>query len=139
MSDADMQGMTGLLEELGLPADKDTAQKLIDFESARQLGKLTAANTEYEDMVGRWTDQSRSDTEFGGETFDANVAIAQDALKSFGNEALVELLESNGLGNHPEVVRLLWKVGKLTQEDRPGRDFDRGQADQTAEEILYKD
>ena len=46
-----------------------------------------------------------------------NLAIARKAI-DLGPPELKELLNSSGLGNHPEVVKLAYKVGKAISEDR---------------------
>ena len=51
---------------------------------------------------------------------EAKRAIARTAVDKFGTPELKELLVSHGVGNHPEMIRFMVKVGKLTGEDVPG-------------------
>lgn len=65
-----------------------------------------------------WAEQARKDTEFGGKQLDENLGIAKKALEQFGSESLQSLLEGpQGLGNHPEIIRFMVKVGKAISED----------------------
>tara|TARA_Y100001951_G_C11281785_1_gene265868 strand:- start:789 stop:1412 length:624 start_codon:yes stop_codon:yes gene_type:complete len=64
-----------------------------------------------------WVDDAKSDAEYGGEKFDENISIAVKARDSFGTPEFNEMLDSSGLGNHPEMIRFLNRVGKAISED----------------------
>jgi len=70
-----------------------------------------------------WATQSRNDPEFGGKILDAALEIAKDVVNRYGNKELRAALNDTGMGNHPEMVRLLWKVGQALNENnkRAGR------------------
>jgi hypothetical protein len=69
-------------------------------------------------LVETWTEQVKTDKEIGGDKLDQNLGIARKAIDTFGSPELKALLNSTGLGNHPEVVKLAFKVGKAISEDR---------------------
>lgn len=93
---------------------QDAAQKLIEKMApalaARQVDQVTAIHKE-------WRDAASADTEFGGEKLAENLGVARKALDTFGTPQLRTLLDETGLGNHPEVIRVLFKVGKAISED----------------------
>lgn len=132
----------GLLTEV-LPVFKeagitqDVAQKLIDIQSkqvmALEQGKLDAFNQ----LNQEWKDASINDKEFGGDKFDQTVANAKAALDSFGTPELTKLLNETGIGNNPEVIRFMNKVGALTQEDSPGNGQQGGPKEKSTLEVLY--
>jgi hypothetical protein len=99
-------------KELDLPQDK--AQALIDKISPvleqRQMAKI-------EEVRNGWAEASKTDKEFGGDKLEANLGIAKAALDQFGTPELKELLNASGIGNHPEVIRYFYKVGKATSAD----------------------
>ena len=64
-----------------------------------------------------WVDDAKSDTEFGGDKFDQSISVAVKARDSFGTPEFNEMLDSSGLGNHPEMIRFLNRVGKQISED----------------------
>ena len=64
-----------------------------------------------------WFEASKSDKEFGGEKLEQNLGIAKKALDTFGSPELNQLLVSTGLGNHPEVIRMMYRAGKAIGED----------------------
>ena len=107
-----------LFKELGL--NQDQAQKLVDFQAKQaKAGSQSQVDT-FNQLMNDWQEQSKSDKEFGGDKFDENVGIARAAVDKFGTPELKQLLEEHGVGNHPEVIRFMVKVGKLTAEDVPG-------------------
>jgi len=65
-----------------------------------------------------WVDQAKTDAEIGGEGFDKNISTAVKARDSFGTAEFSEMLDSSGLGNHPEMIRFLNRVGKAISEDK---------------------
>jgi hypothetical protein len=97
-----------------LDLSQDAAQKMLDKVAPaleqRALEQQAAARTE-------WLEQARGDSEFGGDKFDANLALAKKALDAFGDATLVELLNTSGLGDHPGMFRMLVKVAQAISED----------------------
>ena len=99
-------------KELDLP--QEAAQKVLDkvapVMQARQAQEVEKARTE-------WAERSQSDEEFGGENLDANLEVAKSALNAFGTDPFKQLLQESGLGNHPEVIRFMYRAGKAISED----------------------
>ena len=99
-------------KELDLP--QEAAQKVLDKVApviqARQAEQVEKARVE-------WAEDSKSDEEFGGETFNANLEVAKTALNAFGTDPFKQLLSESGLGNHPEVIRFMYRAGKAISED----------------------
>lgn len=97
-----------------LNLSQDAAQKLLDTMSPkmveRQMAQIEAVRTE-------WTNASRADKEFGGDKITENLAVAKKALDSFGTPELRALLNESGLGNHPEIIRFMFRAGKAISED----------------------
>lgn len=93
---------------------QDAAQKLLDRMApalaARQQEQVTAVRT-------GWLEASRTDKEFGGERLQENLSAAKKALDSYAAPGFRKLLEDTGLGSHPEVIRMLVRVGKGMNED----------------------
>jgi hypothetical protein len=118
--------------EANLP--QDAAQKLLDSMSPkiaeRQLEQIKV-------VTDGWRQASSSDKDFGGDALNENLGIANKALTTFGSPELIGMLESTGLGNHPEVIRAFYKIGKAISEDK----FVTGAApagrSATAAQVLY--
>jgi hypothetical protein len=115
---AALSEVTPIFKELGLTQEQ--AQKLVDFQ-AKQVQAGSASQVEaYNQLMSDWQDQARNDKEFGGDRFDENISVARTALEKFGTPELKQVMEEYGIGNHPEVIRFMVKVGQLTAEDVPG-------------------
>ena len=76
----------------------------------RQQAQIEAVRT-------GWIEASKVDKEFGGANLPQNLAVAKTAMKLASPE-LNTLLSTTGLGNHPEVIRFMVKVGKAMSEDK---------------------
>lgn len=109
---------TPLFKELGLTQEQ--SQKVIDLYSKQiQAGSQNQVDT-FNQLMDDWRTQSQNDKEFGGDKFDENIKIAQNAIGKYGTPELKQLLEEHGVGNHPEVVRFMVRVGRTLKEDVPG-------------------
>jgi hypothetical protein len=98
-------------KELGLT--QEGAQKLADL----QAKSFTKQQEAMAATVSQWTEQSKSDKEFGGPALTENLGVAKKALETFATPELRELLNKSGLGNHPEVIRTFYRVGKQISQD----------------------
>ena len=117
--DADALALaTPLFKELGI--DQAGAQKLVTLQSDLIQAGAKQQVDAFNEQIATWREDSKNDKEFGGEAFDENVKLAQTAVNKFGTPELKQLLEDYGVGNHPEIIRFMVKVGKLTAEDVPG-------------------
>jgi len=107
-----LDAYTGVAKKANL--SQEVAQELIDTVTpaiaAAQVEQMKATHKE-------WTDAATVDTEFGGEKLKENLGVARKALDAFGTPALRTLLDTTGFGNHPEVLRLLYRAGKAISED----------------------
>ena len=108
----------GLFKEDGL--SQEQSQKYVDLYSKMvQAGSQTQTDN-FNQLMSDWRDQSKNDGEFGGDKFDENIKVAQAAVNAYGTSELKQLLEDHGVGNHPEMVRFMVRVGRTLEEDVPG-------------------
>ena len=106
-----MSEFKGLAKELNL--SQADAQRLADLQikmTLRQGEEMRAQHV-------AWTEAAKTDKEFGGEAFAANLSAAKAALDTFATPELRSLLNVTGLGNHPEVIRAFVRIGKQISED----------------------
>lgn len=66
---------------------------------------------------------TKQDPELGGANFESAIKTAKVGYqdKRFISDGLRDLLKRSGLNNHPEVVRLCYRLGKLTGEGSFGK------------------
>jgi hypothetical protein len=119
-----------IAKDLGLTQEQ--AQKLVDIYPQIQAKQVE----QWSQQVEKWAEDTKSDKEIGGDKLTVNVGLAQKALDTFGNKPLRALLDSTGIGNHPEVVRAFAKVGKLMSEDSLVLGGKKG-GQLSAAEVLY--
>jgi len=92
-------------------------------EAAKELTALgvqmeQAKAEAYQKTRDGWVESIKSDQEIGGDGLDANVGLAKRALDTFGTPELKSLLEGSGFGDHPEIVRAFYRVGKAISDDK---------------------
>jgi len=116
IDDATLGDLKALSKDLGL--SQEQAQKVADL-GVQQSQRWAEQQVEYANKVrSEWADQVKADKEIGGMALDENLSSARAAIKEFGTPELVTLLDETGLGNHPEVIRAFYKVGKMIGNDR---------------------
>ena len=103
---------TAIAKELKL--DQAAAQKVADV-GAKMAQRQADAHAK---LVETWVEQIKTDKDIGGDKLNENLAVARKALDTFGTPELRDVLNSTGLGNHPEVIRAFYKAGKAISEDR---------------------
>ena len=99
-------------KELDLP--QDAAQKVLDKVAPVIQAKQAKV---LEQVKVDWANDSQADKEFGGENLAENLEIAKKSLDAFGSDSLKSLLHETGFGNHPEIIRFMYKAGKAISED----------------------
>jgi hypothetical protein len=93
---------------------QEAAQKLIDKVvpaiQERHVAQIKA-------LADQWRADSETDPEFGGEKLQENLAFVARAMTQFGSPELKPLLNGALLGDHPEIIRFFYRVGKAVSED----------------------
>lgn len=99
----------------------EVAQKIVDLHVKLEQERQQAEAERYTSQNQAWMSSAQSDKEYGGEKFNDNLAIARKAIERFGHDGLAErlgrILESTGLGNEPDFIRFMYRVGKGFADD----------------------
>jgi hypothetical protein len=67
-------------------------------------------------------EQKQAETELRGEwgaAYEAKIELAKRAIGQFAPPEFAQFLEATGLGNHPQLARMLARIGESVAEDRP--------------------
>lgn len=104
-----------LAKELDLTQDQ--AQKVVDLQVKSAQEFVEAQVGAFRKVKAEWEGEVKSDEEIGGADYAAKLGGAVKVMKNFGNEKLTRLLNDTGLGSHPEVVRVFYKLSKIISED----------------------
>lgn len=113
---------------------QDAAQNVLD-----KMAPLIASRQAevLQNAVSEWKQLSATDKEFGGDKVSENLAVAEKALSAFGTPELRTLLVQTGLGNHPEIIRAFYRVGRTISEDKMVTRNGAGKADVDPAKVLF--
>lgn len=105
---------SGVVDQLAAIAKQngfsnEQAQKILDEQSA-------AVSQAVQDRATKWVEQLKSDKELGPQ-LSRKVELASRVVNRFGSEELKQELNRSGFGNHPELVRILSRIGEAMAED----------------------
>lgn len=90
------------------------AQKMVD-KMAPQIAKRQMEQVQA--IQAEWLNAASNDKEYGGENLKENLSVARKAMDQLGTPELGQFLQESGLGNHPELVRLMYRAGKAISAD----------------------
>ncbi len=102
-------------KELKLPQGE--AQKLASLGAKLVQQTLDQQREAWTAQTAAWVETVKTDPEIGGAQMPERVAVAVKALDRFGTPELKEALNTTGMGNHPEVIRFMHRVGLAIGED----------------------
>ena len=110
---------TPLFKSKGMTQEE--AQEQINLYSKVIKEREQSAQKTYEDGVAKWEADTKADKTLGGDNFNETKRLSSLAVQKLGTPELSTFLMKYGIGNQPELVRLLVQAGKLVDEDGPGR------------------
>jgi len=116
-----------------LKLTQEQAQKLVDL----QVAAATRAQEAQAAQQAQWLTDLKADKELGGANLPLTAKNSAAAVERFGDQALKDMLNATGLGNHPAFVRWAAKVGAAMAE---GPVFAAGApsaAKKSAPEVMY--
>lgn len=132
-----MDKFQGIARELNLTQEQ--AQKLVALDAERLAASGEAQKAQFAQQVEAWVGELKNDQTFGGANFDGNVKVAQKAMADFGTPELKQMLETSGLGSHPEVVRLFHRIGQQLGEGAVHRTTSDVPAETSWAQRMYPD
>lgn len=92
---------------------QEQAQRGVDMVAQMKQAEMQ----QWVEQQKSWVEDAKADAEYGNDKFDESIAVAVKARDSFGTSEFNEMLDSSGLGNHPEMIRFLHRVGKAISEN----------------------
>ncbi len=118
----------------------EAAQALFDLHAEQQKAGIEKALADHDAEQSEWKDLLKSDKEFGGEKYDASLGAARQAMAKYATPAFRQFLRDSGLGNHPELFRFVFRVGKEMADDTIGNTGGAASAKPKSDaELLYGD
>lgn len=133
-----LDGIAPTLKDLNLSHSQ--AQALVDKFIEAQTAKSQAKTKEWGETVAGWQDEAKKDPDIGGAKWEETKAASTRAIRVLGTPALTKYLEASGAGNHPELIRIMAKVGSMVSEDDPAiSENPGGKGGKDASARLYPD
>lgn len=134
---AEAEAVIAFAKEHGL--DGKAAQAVLDFKAKAVDEAQTAILEQAEVNKATWLEQVKADPHLGGEHMEKTSKIAKAVIDKYATPQLKETLNKTGLGNFPDLVRMLVKMGddmKIVNDE-----FVRGAnnpvTDLSPENVLY--
>jgi hypothetical protein len=116
LEQAHLDAVTSYAKEKGLTPEQ--AQEILNRDSQLVSSYVDRQQKQFEAQIESWVKETQSDKELGGNTFKESVHLADQVVKKFGSPELIEGLRATGFGNHPELIRLLTRIGKSIDNDK---------------------
>lgn len=140
INEADLTEFSDIAKDLNLTQDQ--AQKLVDYQSKRAEAADSEIETQLQEAFQKqqedWVAELKADKDFGGDNLDKNIGLGVKVVNKFGSPELKTVLDSSGMGNNPELIKMFSKIGKAFSEDSLDHDADTGSgAGKSIEEKLY--
>lgn len=111
---------TGVMDKFAeaareLNLNQGAAQAMID-----KMAPIIATrqHEQIETLKADWLTATTADTEIGGTKFEASKVFAARAMDQFATPGLKEIFNATGFGNHPDVMRMMVKVGQAISEEK---------------------
>lgn len=139
-TEADAKGMEAFLpmaKELDLTQEQ--AQGLVTLQTDLLARQAEVMQEAWDTTNTEWVEAARNDPEIGGTDHDAKMATAMKAIKQFGTKELLEAFDATGVGNHPEMIRFAYRIGKIMEDEKVFFGNSHAQANKTAAQILFPD
>jgi len=95
----------------------EQAQAFVDLSTKQAAAMVSQQEAQWQSTVDGWANDARADPEIGGADMQERLGVSKKALDQFGTPALIEALNTSGMGNHPELIRFMMRVGKSLSED----------------------
>jgi hypothetical protein len=113
-----IEAATPVFKELGL--SQEAAQKLVDFHAKHSAETETRLLKTVDDMRAKWQSEVRADKELANlDAVKAELGRAKDKLPADVRTAFDEAMNLTGMGDHPAIVKGLFKLAQLVNEGRP--------------------
>ena len=135
-----VEGVKAFAKANGL--SQEVAQKAVDHTNAvlvAERARQAEANLEsFQTLVlETWPAEIKADKEFGGEHYDATIVECKRAADKFCTPAEREILNKTGWGNHPLLIRMMARVGRVMADDTIITGGQGGGGEKNAAQIMY--
>jgi hypothetical protein len=119
MSAAHLERIASEAKERGLTAQE--AQALVERDARVIALERESLTTAWDGTRKAWREEAQADKEFGGERFKESLEGVKRLLEKYAPPKLIEVLETTGTGDNPDLFRFLARLARAAREDKvPG-------------------
>lgn len=116
---------------------QDEAQAVLERESATLASYVDSQKEQLAQKQKEWVETIKSDKELGGEGMNKTIEMAKRVVDRYGSDSLKKALNDSGLGNHPELVRFVSRIGKAMSEDQLVLPGTQATGKKSLEDVFY--
>lgn len=97
---------------------QEAATAILQSEHEAAASVIEGQKKQHKVEAAAWLEQTMADPEVGGEKGKEKIELASRVVTRFGSPELIQTLDTTGLGNHKELVRMLYRIGSAMREDQ---------------------
>ncbi len=124
-------------KEQGL--SNEAAQEILNNHSESVTAYKDSQDNEAKGIVASWLSDAENDKEIGGAEFKKNGELAKRVVDRFATPEFKSIMNDKTypFGNHPEVIRIFSRIGKLMGEDMLTTGNAAGEGEKDMAEVFY--
>lgn len=135
LTDEHVKKIEAFAKDKGL--SQEVAKEVLEMQHELLRQQKESATEALEEVKETWKSEASKDKELGGERFEKNVELAKRAVERFGTEKFMDDLDHTGFGNHPELLRVFYRIGKAMGDGDFVRPGTQAKSPKTYEQIFY--
>lgn len=98
---------------------QESAQAIADL-GVKLVQKIQSQQQESQAALqASWKEAQLKDPEFGGDGYKENMALVIEGARAVFTKDELQFLDKSGLGDHPGLVRAMYRLGKFIAQDGP--------------------
>lgn len=93
------------------------AQRIADLGATMMAKQTDLKAAEYENIKTEWLTTAKADKEIGADISKGKDSVAARAFNTIATPEMKEMVDQYGIGNHPEMLRMFYRLSSLMAED----------------------
>jgi hypothetical protein len=116
IDDEIMGEVSAFAKENNLPMKE--AQRIADLGAKMLVKQQESRMAEYETIKEGWLTSAKTDKEIGADISKGKDSIAARAFNTIATPEMKEMVDQYGIGNHPEVLRMFYRLAPFMADDK---------------------
>lgn len=93
------------------------AQKIADMGISLLSKQQELRETQFNEIKAGWLESAKTDKEIGADVSKGKESLAARAFNTIATPEMKELVDHYGIGNHPEMLRMFYRLSSLMGDD----------------------